>query len=275
LKSIEAWCFLVEDSSWRLLKPSLPLKNGSFMTNLNTTTMKAAVRDQYGDPSILRIEQVEIPNPKPKEILIKIHATTVNRTDVGVLRGMPLVFRFFTGLFKPRYRSTGTDFAGEVVGAGHQVTHFKVGDRVWGFLDEGLPTHAAYFAMPEQGNVTFIPNNWDFDQIVACAEGAHYARNLSLQPGQKALVYGATGAIGSALLQMLKAQGIYATAVCPTRQVEVIRSLGPDKVLGTIKRRISRPTRSGTIMFSTPLAKVRLAYAGRCCCPRVFIFHQN
>jgi NADPH:quinone reductase-like Zn-dependent oxidoreductase len=197
--------------------------------------MRASIRYQYGDPSVLSVENREKPAPKPNEILVKVYATTINRTDIGVLTGAPFVFRFFTGLPKPRHQITGTDFAGQVESVGSAVTKFKVGDRVWGFLDHGLPTHAEYCTLPESGNIAFVPNNWDYQQIVACAEGAHYARNfinkVTLQAGQKAMVYGATGAIGSALVQLLKYYGLYVTAVCPTKQVDLIRTLGPDKVV--------------------------------------------
>jgi NADPH:quinone reductase-like Zn-dependent oxidoreductase len=197
--------------------------------------MIASFRTQYGDPSVLSIRELEKPTPKADEVLIRVHAATVNRTDIGVLLGAPFVFRFFTGLWGPRHATTGTDFAGEVAGIGTNVTRFKVGDRVWGFLDHGLPTHAEYFCMPENGNIVPIPGDWAYQQMVACAEGAHYARNfinkVQLQPGQKAMVYGATGAIGSALIQMLKYEGLFVTAVCPTKQVEVIRAYGVDKVV--------------------------------------------
>ncbi len=196
--------------------------------------MKAATRAQYGDPSVISIKEVEKPAPKDNEVLVKVHATTVNRTDVGVLTGAPFVFRFFTGLPKPRYQITGTDFAGQIENIGKNVQNFKVGDRVWGFLDHGLPSHAEYMCLAADGNMLLMPNNWDYTQIVACTEGAHYARNfinkVDLKAGQKAVVYGATGGIGSALVQILKHFGVYVTAVCGTPHVDLVKSLGADKV---------------------------------------------
>jgi NADPH:quinone reductase-like Zn-dependent oxidoreductase len=201
--------------------------------------MKAAIRTKYGDPSVLSIQNIEKPTPKDNEVLVKVHATTISRTDMGVLLGAPFVFRFFTGLTKPRYQTTGTDFAGQIEIVGKNVTDFKAGDRVWGFLDHGLPTHAEYAALSADIPITKIPMDWDYKSIVACAEGAHYARNfinkVNLEAGQKAVVYGATGAIGSALVQILKHFGLYVTAVCATPHLNLVKSLGADKVRDYLK----------------------------------------
>jgi NADPH:quinone reductase-like Zn-dependent oxidoreductase len=201
--------------------------------------MKAAIRTTYGDPSVLSIQNVEKPTPKDNEVLVKIHATTISRTDTGVLLGAPFVFRFFTGLTKPRYQTTGTDFAGQIESVGKNVTDFKAGDRVWGFFDHGLPTHAEYAAVSTDIPIVKIPMDWDYKSIVACAEGAHYARNfinkVDLKAGQNAVVYGATGAIGSALVQILKHFGLYVTAVCATQHLDLVKSLGADKVRDYLK----------------------------------------
>jgi NADPH:quinone reductase-like Zn-dependent oxidoreductase len=201
--------------------------------------MKAAIRTIYGDPSVLSIQNIEKPTPKDNEVLVKVHATTISRTDTGVLLGAPFVFRFFTGLTKPRYQTTGTDFAGQIESVGKNVTDFKAGDRVWGFLDHGLPTHAEYAAVSVDIPIMKIPMDWDYKSIVACAEGAHYARNfinkVNLKAGQNAVVYGATGAIGSALVQILKHFGLYVTAVCATPHLDLVKSLGADKVRDYLK----------------------------------------
>jgi NADPH:quinone reductase-like Zn-dependent oxidoreductase len=196
--------------------------------------MKAAIRTTYGDPSVLSVQNIEKPTPKDNEILIRIHASTVSRTDTGVLLGAPFVFRFFTGLPKPRYQTTGTDFAGQIESVGKNVTDFKVGDRVWGFKDHGLPTHAEYAALSMDLPILKMPDNQDYQTMAACAEGAHYARNfinkVDLQAGQKAVVNGGTGGIGSALIQILKHFGLQVTAVCGTPHVDLVKSLGADKV---------------------------------------------
>lgn len=201
--------------------------------------MRAAYRTHYGDPSILSIKEIEKPMPNDNEILIRVYATTVNRTDEGVITGKPFVFRFFTGLLKPRYATTGTDFAGQIESVGKKVSNFKVGDRVWGFLDHGLPSHAEYMTIDANGNIAMIPDTWDYTQIVVCGEGAHYARNfinkVDLKVGQKAVVNGGTGGIGSALIQILKHFGLQVTAVCATPHIELVKSLGADKVYDYLK----------------------------------------
>lgn len=201
--------------------------------------MKAIIRTVYGNPEVLSIQEKDIPVPKDDELLIRVHASTVNRTDAAILSGSPWIIRLFTGLFKPKQAVPGTDFAGEVLAVGKQVTLFKTGDKVWGFDDQGLCTHAQYFTLPEKQNIAIIPDSFSYEQAAASAEGAHYAYNfinkVKLSEGQKALVNGATGAIGSAMLQFLKFHGLYVTAVCGTPHTELIKSLGADKVIDYFK----------------------------------------
>jgi NADPH:quinone reductase-like Zn-dependent oxidoreductase len=197
--------------------------------------MKAAVRTKYGPPEVLTVQEVAKPVPKDHEILVKIHAATVNRTDCGILWGKPAIIRLFTGLRKPALSTTGTDFAGEVEAVGEKVTGFKIGDRVWGFNDNGLASHAEYLVVSEKEAIEKIPGNISYEQAAASIEGAHYAINfinkVQLKPGQKVLVNGATGAIGSAALQLLKYHGLYVAAVCNTKNINLIKSLGADKVI--------------------------------------------
>jgi NADPH:quinone reductase-like Zn-dependent oxidoreductase len=215
--------------------------------------MKAAIRTHYGDPSVLSIKEIEKPAPKDNEILVKVHATTINRTDTGVLLGAPFVFRFFTGLPKPRYQTTGTDFAGCIESIGKNVTQFNVGDRIWGFKDHGLPSHAEYLAVSTDMPILKIPENWTYQNIVACAEGAHYAHNfinkVDLKAGQKAIVNGATGGIGSALVQILKHFGLQVTAVCATPHLESVKSLGADKVYDYLKEDFTQDTEKYDYVF--------------------------
>ncbi|MDX2133932.1 MAG: NAD(P)-dependent alcohol dehydrogenase [Saprospiraceae bacterium] len=197
--------------------------------------MKAAIRTQYGPPEVLDVREVPKPTPKDNELLIRVHATTVNRTDCGVLWGAPFVFRFFTGLTRPRHATTGTDFAGRVEAVGARVTAFKPGDRVFGFDDNGLPSHAEYMTLAEDRPVALIPAGRSYPEAAASIEGAHYAYNyaraIQKRGAKQVLVYGATGAIGSAAVQILKAAGLYVTAVCNTKNMETVRALGPDKVV--------------------------------------------
>jgi NADPH:quinone reductase-like Zn-dependent oxidoreductase len=196
--------------------------------------MKAAIRRTYGPSDHLKIEIVEKPVAKDHEVLIRVYATTVNRTDCAVLTGKPFIMRFFTGLFKPRLPIPGTDFAGCIEAAGKNVTTFKLGDRVCGFHDQGLGSQAEYMVFPEEGAMTKIPDVLGYPQAAASLEGAHYAYNfinkLTLKAGQKILLNGATGAIGSALLQFLKYYNTYVTAVCNSQNIALIKNLGADKI---------------------------------------------
>jgi NADPH:quinone reductase-like Zn-dependent oxidoreductase len=201
--------------------------------------MKAITREKYGPPELLKIQEVEKPVPMDHEVLVRVHAATINRTDCGILWAKPFLIRFFTGLLRPRSPIPGTDFAGEVTAIGKAVTAFKVGDRVWGFEDEGLASHAEYMTFAADGAIARIPDGITYEQAVASAEGAHYARNfinkVKLEKGQHIMVYGATGAIGSAAVQLLKYYGLQVTAVCATPHVEAVRALGADRVIDYLK----------------------------------------
>lgn len=189
----------------------------------------------YGSPNVLEIKEVEKPTPGDHEVLVRVHAATVNRTDCGILSGKPWIIRLVSGLLKPRLRITGTDFAGEVESVGRAVTTFKVGDRVWGLNDNGSSSHAQYLTIAEHKGLATIPNDLTYDKAVASAEGAHYAFNmikaLKVVGGQRILVNGATGAIGSAAVQILKHFGAHVTAVCNTKNIELVKSLGADRVV--------------------------------------------
>ena len=197
--------------------------------------MKAAVRTQYGSPEVLSIREVDTPEPESNEIRVRVQATTVNRTDCGILWGKPIIIRLFTGLSKPTLATTGTDFAGEVEAIGPAVTRFSVGDRVWGFDDNGLASHAQYLTIAEDKPISTIPEGISYEQAAASAEGAHYAYNfinkVKLQPGNKVMLNGATGAIGSAALQFLKYHEIYVTATANTKNIDLVKSLGADRVI--------------------------------------------
>lgn len=201
--------------------------------------MKAAVRSKYGSPEVLSIKEFEIPTPKDNEVLIKVYATTVNRTDCGILWARPFLMRFFTGLLKPKLAITGTDFAGQIEAVGSTVTSFKTGEKVMGFCGiQGCGSHAQYLTLPESKAIkatVIIPDNLTYEEAAACLEGAFYAASglniLKPKAGQKALVNGATGAIGSSYVQFLKYYGVYITAVCSGENIELVKSLGADKLI--------------------------------------------
>ncbi|MEN8138773.1 MAG: NAD(P)-dependent alcohol dehydrogenase [Bacteroidota bacterium] len=200
--------------------------------------MKAVIRTKFGLPKI-KIKKVEKPTPKDKEVLIKVYAATVNRTDCAILFKEPFLVRYISDLFKPKYPLTGTDFAGKVEAVGKGVKSFKVGDRVWGFDDEGLGSHAQYITVSENKALTTIPDSITYQQAAASAEGVHYAYNfvnkIDLKSGQNVLVNGATGAIGSAAVQILKSFDVNVTAVCDGKNTFSIKSMGADRVIDYTK----------------------------------------
>ena len=199
--------------------------------------MRAAIRTKYGPPGeVLSIKEIEKPSPKDHELLIKVHAASANRTDYHVLTGRPWFMRLFTGLFKPKLIVIGSDFAGEIEATGASVTSFKVGDKVMGFGGVfGIGSHTEYITFRENNGVVSMPGNITYEEAAACLEGTYYAvagiNILKPKAGQKALVYGATGAIGSAEVQFFKYYGVYVTAVCGGEHAELVRSLGADKVI--------------------------------------------
>lgn len=196
--------------------------------------MKAVTRKKYGPPSVLQIKNIDKPVAKDDEVLVRVFATTVNRTDCGILCGKPYAIRLFTGLLNPSDLVPGTDFTGRVEAIGKNVSEFKTGDRVWGFHDEGLKSHAEFLVIKASKGIVKIPEGIDDYHALASAEGAHYAytfmRKLNLKPEDKVLVNGATGAIGSAAIQLLKEIGVTITAVGNTKNIDLVKSLGADKV---------------------------------------------
>lgn len=197
--------------------------------------MKAIVYTQYGPPEVAQLKEMPIPQPKDNEVLVKVHASTVNRTDSGFRSAEYFVSRFWSGLLRPKLPILGCEFAGVVEQKGKDVTAFNIGDKVFGFNDKTFGGHAEYLCMPQDQGIAVIPQNFDFNEAAAIAEGAHYAlvdiRAAKVQAGQEVLVYGATGAIGSAAVQLLKHFGARVTAVCNTKNVDLVKRLGADVVI--------------------------------------------
>ncbi len=197
--------------------------------------MIAAQYFRYGPPEVVEIKDIPIPVINATEVLIKVHATTVNRTDCGFRSAEYFIVRFFAGLFRPKNKTLGCEFAGEVEAIGSSVTTFHVGDKIFGFNDQSWGGHAEYLKMPESAAMTLIPSGLTFAAAAPIAEGAHYAlcdiRAAKIKAGDNVLVYGATGAIGSAAIQLLKHFGARVTAVCATPHIALVRSLGADEVV--------------------------------------------
>lgn len=197
--------------------------------------MKAAVCRKYGPPEVIQFEDLPQPIPKSNEVLVKVMASTVNRTDAGFRSAEYFISRFWTGLFKPNNIVLGNEFSGIIEKIGEGVTLFKPGDRVFGFNDKTCGGHGEYLTMAETDAISFLPNNCSFEEAAPITEGAHYALNdiraAKIQSGQKVLVNGATGAIGSAAVQLLKYFGVHVTAVANTKNIDLVKSLGADKVI--------------------------------------------
>jgi NADPH:quinone reductase-like Zn-dependent oxidoreductase len=197
--------------------------------------MKASVYYKYGNSEVLEIKEVEKPQPKANEILVKVKAATVNRTDCAMLKAKPYIMRLFTGFFAPRNPILGTDFAGIIEEIAEEIKDFKIGDQVFGFNDLGVSSHAEYLCISKKKAWAKIPNNITFEQAAASLEGAHYAINfinkVKINPDQKVLVYGASGAIGSAMVQILKSLNVKITAVGNSKCIEKLQQLGIEKVL--------------------------------------------
>ncbi len=197
--------------------------------------MKAAVYTRYGGPDVVRLAEIPTPSPRNDEVLIRVHATTVNRTDCGFRSAQYFVSRFFSGLFRPRNKVLGCEFAGVVESIGNDVSSFKVGDRVFGYDDDRFGGHAEYKTIRENKALALMPEGMDFEVAAALTEGSHYARcdirAAKIKDGDNVLLYGATGAIGSAAVQLLKHVGAYVVAVGNTKNVELVKSLGADEVI--------------------------------------------
>lgn len=222
---------------------------------MNLNTMKAVIYEKYGSPGVLTIQKVEKPTPKDNEVLIRVYAATVNRTDDAMLRAKPFIMRFFTGLFKPNKQILGTDFAGLIEAVGKDVSSLKTGDKVFGFDDRGLSSHAQYITLAQDAPLTTIPGTLTYDQAAASLEGAHYAYNMTnkvtLKNGQKAIVNGATGAIGSAAVQLLNYYGVDVTAVCDTKNTALVQSLGAKKVIDYTKEDFTKSNEKYSFVFDT------------------------
>jgi NADPH:quinone reductase-like Zn-dependent oxidoreductase len=199
--------------------------------------VKAVVHDRYGPPDVLRIEHVERPVPKEDEVFVNVRATTVTRSDAAWRAAKPFFSRFFTGLRGPKRRILGTEFAGEVAEVGDAVNEFRVGDRVFGASIFGA--NAEFVCVKESSAIAHMPEGMSFEEAAAVSDGAILALNgmsvVTIGPGTKLLVYGASGSIGTADVQLAKHFGAHVTAVTDTRHVDLVRSLGADEVIDYTK----------------------------------------
>jgi NADPH:quinone reductase-like Zn-dependent oxidoreductase len=207
--------------------------------------MKSIIQTQYGSPDILQLKDVNKPTPKEGEVLVKIHATGLNIRDWYILTGSPFITRFFTGgVRKPKTTTLGADIAGRVEAVGSQVTQFRVGDSVFGDIsDQSACGFAEYATAPEKALV-HKPDNITFEEAAAVPMAAVTAlqglRKGGVQAGQKVLVNGASGGVGTFAVQIAKALGAEVTAVCSTSKVDMVRAIGADHVIDYTREDFSR-----------------------------------
>jgi NADPH:quinone reductase-like Zn-dependent oxidoreductase len=213
--------------------------------------MRAVIHDKYGPPEVLRLEDVEQPVPKDDEVLVKIHATTVNRTDCGLRSAELFITRFFTGLLRPKRKILGMELAGEIEAVGAAVTEFQVGDDVFGVIRSGA--NAEYVCVPETAPLAHKPAGMIFDEAAAVCDGASLAlaclRKGDLRQGRSIVVYGASGSVGTAAVQLAKHFGADVTAVCNTKNLELVASLGAGEVVDYTREDFTKNGKTYDVIF--------------------------
>jgi NADPH:quinone reductase-like Zn-dependent oxidoreductase len=212
--------------------------------------VRAVVYDRYGPAEVLRLEDVERPVPNKDEVLVRVHATTVNRTDAGLRGAEYFISRFFTGLLRPKQKIVGMELAGEVEAVGSAVSEFAVGDRVFGIR---AGANAEFVCVPESGALAHMPAGMTFEEAAAVCDGAITAlgalRKANVRKGRRILVYGASGSIGTAAVQLAKHLGAHVTAVCDTKNVELVRSLGADEVIDYLQEDFTKNGERYDVIF--------------------------
>lgn len=240
--------------------------------------MKAIVYTKYGPPDVLQIKELEKPIPKDNEVLIKIHATTVTAGDwrvrsLDVPSGFGLLVRLALGVFKPRQPILGSELAGSIEAVGKEVKKFKVGDPIFAFSGVGMGCYAEYKCMPENGAVVLIPTNLTYDEAAALSFGGTTAldffRRGKLQKGERVLVNGASGAVGTAAVQLAKHFGADVTGICSTANLELVKSLGANHVIDYTQEDFTKNGETYDIIVDTagtapfPRSKTSLKKDGR------------
>ncbi|WP_430973143.1 NAD(P)-dependent alcohol dehydrogenase [Sunxiuqinia rutila] len=198
--------------------------------------MKAIAYKRYGGPEVLELVEVEKPSPKAHEVLVKIQATTVTTTECYFRQGKPLMTRLFTGLVKPKINRLGEELAGKIEAVGQEVQRFKKGDLVFGTAGPEFGANAEYICLPEEGVLAPKPAGISPEEAAASVDGfltaLPFLRDTGkIKPGQRVLIYGASGSVGSSAVQLAKYFGAEVTAVCSSTNIELVKSLGADKAI--------------------------------------------
>lgn len=223
---------------------------------MKTNQMKAIVASGYGTSEVLQFTSVEKPNPGPGDVLVKVVASSVTTADTMMLTGKPYIARLFVGLTKPKYPITGTGFAGTVEATGSEVRSFAKGEEVFGETTLGFSTNAEYVVVPGNGIILHKPASMSFTEAASYGDGAITSYNFlkriaKLQPGQRVLIYGASGSLGTAAIQIARIFGAHVTGVCSARNISLVKSLGADEVIDYQKQDFTHMNAQYDIIFDT------------------------
>ena len=218
--------------------------------------MLAAVTTKYGPPSVLKISEITKPIPKPIDVVVRVHASSVTAADMMMRRGAPYYGRLFLGIFKPKNSTSGTGFAGVVETIGSEVSEFSVGDRVFGETIFGFGSNAEFTSVPQDGLIMKMPENISFDAASTLCDGPLTSMNflkrlVDVKSGQRVLINGASGSLGTAAVQLAKHYGAHVTGVCSSANETMVKSLGADQVIDYTKVDFTKTDQTWDVIYDT------------------------